>query len=381
MARFLTGLFGSSKQTSPPATSLRVNTSLQGVPIALLLGGSARLAGNLIDYYGFNYQNAPSSSGGKGGITSGGGKGQSGNYNYFASFVIALCEGPVQDVSGLWIGGTAASAPSDGGGTYNWAGFEYQAEAFFGDYSQLVWGYTEAVEPSHALGYRGICYGAFGNFPLGSSTSLPNFTFEVLSSNTGAVPGQPDGYADIALTSFLTDVHFGLGFPVARLGSLNQWRSYCVALGFGVSPVIASTIAASSFVTDLAGGTNSAPCWQDGMFTVVPYGDASVTAGQVVAITETHVVPPNQNGTDGQGNPLYFPYVEVSFFALFAGDVGVKYQSGTPLTKVSGYSPTGYATSGSPLAGQYYEQGGIYYFSPADIGQTVLIGERCFRNS
>ena len=63
MARFFTGLFGSKKQTSPPATSLRLNTSLQGVPIALLLGGGQRIAGNLIDYFGFNYINAPTSGG------------------------------------------------------------------------------------------------------------------------------------------------------------------------------------------------------------------------------------------------------------------------------------------------------------------------------
>src|SRR5579872_3225218 len=102
MARFITGLFG-SKQTSPPATALRVNTSLQGVPIALLLGGKQRLAGNLIDYFGFTALDASSSGGGgKGGIGGAFGKGQSGQYDYFTSFIMGLCQGPILYVDGMW---------------------------------------------------------------------------------------------------------------------------------------------------------------------------------------------------------------------------------------------------------------------------------------
>lgn len=374
MARFLTGIFG-AQQTSPPATSLRVNTSLQGVPIALVLGGQNRVAGNLLDNYGFNYQNAPSSGGGKGGAVSGGGKGSSGNYDYFTSFIIGICEGPVYNISNMWIGGTPASFPGtpDENGQFYLNGFYYEQENFLGDYAQQPWSNTEAYDVSHAQAYRGICYAAFANFPLGSSPAIPNITFEVVSPNATAIAGQPDGDASVALTSFLTNPYYGLGFPVSRLGSFAQWQSYCLALGLVVSPVIASSVAASSFVNDLTDATNSAPCWQDGQFTVVPYGDAAVTAGQVRSITETHDVPADQNGVDSQGNPLYWPLIEVSFYALFAGDGGVTYSSGAPLTKVTTYEPTGYATSGSPAQGQYYEQGGVYYFNPGDINQEVLI--------
>lgn len=372
MARFLTGLFGSSTQTSPPATALRVNTSMQGVPIALILGGASRMAGNLLDYYNFNYQNAPSSGGGKGGAT-GGGKGQTGNYDYFASFIIGICEGPIVGFRGLLIGGSAANSPGTSENAAVWDGFTYEAEAFLGNYTQQPWGYTEAFDSSHALSYRGICYGAFGNFPLGSSTSLPNFTFDVLSTNQGAIPGQPDGHASVALTSFLTDPHFGLGFPASRLGSLADWQSYCVALGLVVSPTIASSIAASSFVNDLTDATNSAPCWQDGQLTVIPYGDSAVTAGQINSITETHEVPEDQNGTDSDNNPLFWPVIQVSFFSLFAGDAGVTYASGVPLSRVSNYAPTGVAGTGSPGPGQYYEANGSYYFNASDMDQEVLI--------
>src|SRR5579872_7230946 len=104
MARFITGLFG-SKQTQPPATALRVNTSLQGVPIALVLGGANRIAGNLLDYFNFHYQNAPT-QGGKGGLFAAGtGKGNSGQYIYFVSFILGFCEGPC-GISAIWMNGT-----------------------------------------------------------------------------------------------------------------------------------------------------------------------------------------------------------------------------------------------------------------------------------
>lgn len=371
MARTFTGLFG-TKQTSPPAAALRVNTSLQGVPVALLLGGAQRIAGNLIDYFNFYYQNAPSSGGGKGGVT-GGGKGQGGNYDYFASLVIGLCEGPIQGCGEYWIGGTQGSAAGLGDLTNNFNGFNFEVEIAAGSYAQGPWSFAQAVDPSHALANRGIATASFANFPLGSSAALPNFTFNVASENQGALPGQIDGHASVALTAFLTDPHFGLGWPAARLGALADWESYCVALGMAVSPVITSSIAASSFVNDLTDATNSVACWQDGQLTVVPYGDVAVSAGQVNAITETHVVPQDQAGTDDSGNPLYYPQATVSFYATYAGDAGVTYPNGSVLQRVSSYAPTGYAGGGSPGQGQYFEQGGTYYFNPADIDQPLHI--------
>lgn len=372
MARFFTGLFGGKQQTSPPATSLRINTSLQGVPVALLLGGAQRIAGNLIDYFNFFYQNAPSSGGGKGGVT-GGGKGQGGNYDYFASIVIGLCEGPIAGSGRFWIGATPGSGGGVGDTINSFNGFNFETEIAAGSYSQQPWAFAQSVDPSHALANRGIATASFANFPLGSSAALPNITVEVSSNNQGAFPGQPDGHASVAMTLFLTDPHFGLGFPSPRLGDLSVWQSYCLALGMVVSPVIASASSASAFINDLTAATNAAPCWQDGQLTVVPYGDAAVSTGQVNAITETHVVPANQSGVDGDGNPLDFPLVTVSFFATFAGDGGVAYPNGVALQRVANYAPTGLADSGSPGQGQYYVQAGTYYFNPADIDQPLLI--------
>jgi hypothetical protein len=371
VARFFTGLF-SGPQTAPPATALRVNTSLQGVPIALLLGGQQRLAGNLIDNYNFNNQSVKS---GKGGTVASLFKGQ-GQTEYFSTFLLALGEGPLELVS-AWINGSPVAVtststsftypgPNSGNAT---AAFEF----FAGDYAQTPWPYTEAVNASHALGYRGVAYAAFENFNLGAAPSLPNLNFELLATaNTGALPGQPDGHASVALTAFLTNEYYGVGFPSFRLGSLSIWQNYCVALGMAVSPVAPSAVQAQSFCTDLTSATNSAACWQDGALTVVPYGDTTVTAGAVTPITETHDVPVGTPVISGN-TTLYYPVIVVGFVGTFAADGGVTYASGSPFTKVGVYAPTGVAGTGSPGVGQYYEEGGTYYFNPADTGQEIYI--------
>ena len=98
---YITGLFGGAKQTQAPATTLRINTSLQGVPIPIILGGAQRIAGNVIDYVNLvSYpvcrvpDQAPQRQGRRRRF---GGKGAGGNSQYFVTFLIAFGEGPVAD--------------------------------------------------------------------------------------------------------------------------------------------------------------------------------------------------------------------------------------------------------------------------------------------
>lgn len=365
MARIFTGLFGGTQQTQAPATALRVTQSLQGVPIAILLGGQNRMAANITDYVGFVSYNiqAPGGGGGKGGIGGGGGGGA--ETVYFVTFNAAVGEGNGGIVlKGVYIGGTYYSLvfPDPSVLTVVAGGrvttFNY--EVFDGDYLQQPWGYFEVAYPTHALNNRGVAYFAAQDFPLGTSPSLPTLTFEGASvNNNTAMAGQPDGYVDVAYTDFLTNPNFGVGFPSARLGNLAQWRSYCLSLGMVVSPVIASSIQAASFCNDLTDATNSASCWQDGLLTVVPYGDTTVTAGQIETSTETYAVPASTNNA---------PQINVEFIATFVADGGVTYASGEPLGRVTVFNP-----GVSPNLGQYYELGGSYYFCTLDLGQEIFI--------
>jgi Putative phage tail protein len=386
MARFFTGLFGGQQQTQAPATSLRVNTSLQGVPIPLVLGGLCRVAGNLIDYFGFEYKNGPT-TGGKGGIGQLFGKGQS-SKEYYVSFLLALCEGPINVINAIWVNGNRygtveGQVATQILGPLNANNESVDFEVLYGDYAQQPWSFTEAFllnpfgyTPSsgvnRALSYRGIAYLGFANYPLGGSPVVPNITVEVASNNiNNTVIGQPDGDPSIVFSEVLTNVYFGLNFPAFRLGDLSLYKSYCAAIGFGVSPAISSSTKAAAFLNDLTGATNSAACWQDGELTIVPYGDAAVTAGAVQVTTETYVVPADPLPP----NALDYPSLQVSQYATFAGDAGVTYLSGTKLVPVSIYAPTGEPDTGSPNVGEYYVDvvTGTYFFNAADVGNTVQI--------
>ena len=114
MGSLFTGLFG-KKQTQQPASALRITTSLQGVPLPWLLGGQQRLPGNLIWYGDFFYESESASGGGKGGLFSGsGGSG----YQYYASFVLAACEGPdIEAIVNIWNNGAAGA--NGVGGVYD----------------------------------------------------------------------------------------------------------------------------------------------------------------------------------------------------------------------------------------------------------------------
>ena len=77
------------------ALALTIQQSSYGTPLALLYGTN-RVYGNLMWYGAFQQILVSSGGGGKGGVVGGGGKGggQS-QYNYYASFDIGLCEGPI----------------------------------------------------------------------------------------------------------------------------------------------------------------------------------------------------------------------------------------------------------------------------------------------
>ena len=158
--------------TQPIATSLRVQSSVQGQPIPVV-HGQQRVAGNLIWYGNFNYTSG--SGGGKGGKGGGGGggKGSTGSgASYSASFMIGLCEGPVDAVLELWNNKTPQSLSGQG------------FSVFDGYQGQSPWGYLSGPE---AIGYSNLAYTAVANYGLGNQPELPNFNFEVRGAISGAV--------------------------------------------------------------------------------------------------------------------------------------------------------------------------------------------------
>jgi hypothetical protein len=149
--------------------SLSVTSSGYGSTIPVIYG-TRRVPGKVI-YYG-NFTSVAhvteTESGGKGG--GGGSTSTSTSYTYTVSLAIGICMGTAS-VLKIWSGDTEISASA-----------------------YTVYDGTQTSPDSHieaclvAEGktrfpvWKNLCYVVFPNFDLGSSTSLPNFTFEARNS-------------------------------------------------------------------------------------------------------------------------------------------------------------------------------------------------------
>lgn len=247
-------------QKTQPDSSMRVQTSIAGKAVALGWG-KARLAGNLL-WYGDFKATQTAAAGGKGG----GGKAGSGQYSYSASVVIGLCEGPIAAFGQIWNNSTPTTLAS------------LSLSGLVGSYSASAWSYLTSAYPAQALAYRGLANAVAAGMPLGSSSSLPNITFELLFGVNGAIVGLPDADPAAVMTDFLTNSAYGAGFPSANLDSLTVWSNYCIANGLLVSPVLTDQQEGRQFLADLLAATNAEAVWSSGVLTVVPYGDQSITA-------------------------------------------------------------------------------------------------------
>ena len=84
--------------------SMRITSSTEGAVIPRLYG-RMRLGGNIIWATDFREETRTTrQGGGKGG---GGGKVTTTEYLYFASFAVALCEGPITGIGRVWADGKA----------------------------------------------------------------------------------------------------------------------------------------------------------------------------------------------------------------------------------------------------------------------------------
>jgi hypothetical protein len=255
-------MFGSSNsKQSKPDTFLRVQTSVAGK--AITIGwGQTRIPGNLIWYGDFKSQTT-----GGGGGKGGGGKSGGGSTTYSASVIIGICEGPIVSVPQIWNNATPVSLGSLNLGIN------------LGAYDATPWSYMSSVYPSEALAYRGLANAVAGNMPLGSSSSLPNITFEVqFAINTSIAGGPPDADPALVTADFLTNPNYSIGFPSEFLGDLITYSNYCIANGLVVSPAITDQSEARQFLVDLLRATNSEAVWSGGYLKVVPYGDTTITA-------------------------------------------------------------------------------------------------------
>ncbi len=265
-------LFGShsGKQSDRqyPDTRLRIQSSVAG-KVRPIVYGRVRLAPSLI-WEGDFFSASGQAAGGKGVLGQGGSKGGGGvaNYTYAVSILYALCEGPIAAINSLWKDNWKTKQPFHAGGF---------ATAFLGTYSQSAWAYLVSKHPTQAIPYRGLaCVGLEGYF-LGNSSTLPNVSYEVESSVHNGYAGVPDADPKDVITDYLTNPHYGVGFPSAYLGDLTAFSNYCIASGFVISDALVSPQTANDYLKALLTAMGCEFVWSSGKLGIVPYGTTSIT--------------------------------------------------------------------------------------------------------
>lgn len=245
---------------------IKVQSSIAGA--AITIGwGLARTKCNLL-WYGDFKSVAQKQKGGKGG-----GGGSVTSYSYYSSFIAGLCEGPIRGVRTVYLNSSVFS----GGSALLQAGL---GGVMLGTAGQSPWGYMTSAHPSEALGYSSTAYVYASNFSLGTSPTLPNFTFEVDFGIQG--PGGSDANPKDIVTDYLTNVQYGLpGWSSAFNANWSDWSNYCLANNLLLSPVEETQRAARDFVSEMLLASNSDAAWSEGVLKIKPYGDAAATGNGV----------------------------------------------------------------------------------------------------
>ena len=259
-----------------PATVWRYNglsiqSSSNSVPITILYGTN-RLAPNAIWTGGFYAIPQYQRGGGKGG------RGPVQGYNYFTSFLMGLCEGPITDYFSTFINQYQTF------GLYG-SGLE---QATGGSTPQAPWGYLQAFFPGQALGYNGLAYVRAFNYGLGSSPNLPQFSFEIGGINSiwgGNVVNGRDSDPALIIQDFLTNAQYGVLFPAASIDATtllgvsgdSSYQTYCRASYLALSPCLTNQEAANSILARWLQLTNTAAVWSGGKLKFIPYGDTAAT--------------------------------------------------------------------------------------------------------
>ncbi|MCA3448616.1 MAG: glycoside hydrolase TIM-barrel-like domain-containing protein [Rhodobacter sp.] len=146
--------------------TLRITSATEGAVIPRLYG-RMRIGGNIIWATDFREETKTTTQGGgKGG---GGGKVKTTEYLYYASFAVALCEGPITGIGRVWSDGKAMDMT---GVTWRWyPGNEVQtADPFI----------AAKMGAANTPAYRGTAYVMFEDLALATfGNRLPQLSFEV----------------------------------------------------------------------------------------------------------------------------------------------------------------------------------------------------------
>ncbi len=254
-------------RTTATAPTRYVGVQVQGSvkAAAIPLGwGTFRVSCNLLDYLDFKSVAQTSSAGGKGG------GGRTTSYSYSASVVLGVAAGTAAGVRTVW---RDQSTYTDQAATSALA--QAGLSLYGGAVGQAPWSYLLGAHPDRAIGYSGLAYVCAANYALNSSATVPNHSFEVQSAirqQVGATTLDDANPADI-----VADLLAGVPqWPAGALGDLSDYRTYALAAGLLLSPVMDQQRQAADVLGDILLASNAEAVWSDGQLKIVPYGDTPV---------------------------------------------------------------------------------------------------------
>jgi hypothetical protein len=289
---------------------IQVQTSSLGVNIPVMWG-TGKVGCNLVDYLDFTSK-AQKAAASKGGSTTTG-------YSYTATIILAICEGPIDNITTVYVDGKVYANGSTFSTVANTGSKTATAQANLnfntGAIGQAVWSYLTSNHPTHAIGYSGLAIAYQKNYALDSSASTPNHSFEVVRTASYGVSGTPDADPSLVVADFFQNARYGVpSWPASGLlGNLTQYQDYCLAAGLLVSPVIDSQRSASDFLTELLMATNSTCVWSEGVLKFIPYGDTALTGNgktytpvntAVYALVDDDYLIGDGKGGDAGDDPL-----------------------------------------------------------------------------
>lgn len=272
---------------------VQIQSSSYGKPLPIIYG-TTKITGNYIWFNDFKSSPIKQNVGGcdlnwGGGITTG--------YNYNASWIAALCEGPIVGVNTVWIGQNIYNLSNSG------------LSLAPGTRPQAPWSYLTSAHPDQAIGYNGMATIMVANGALDGSANLPSNWYEVQGFFASAALGgvqdptavSPGVYVyDVrpcdALLDVLTNAIYGCGWPSAQIASMTSgaasFATYCTAAGITISWAIVSQKSAADHLKDILDCTNSdiiQTCDINGnaLLEVVPYGDTPINANGANYIPNT----------------------------------------------------------------------------------------------
>jgi hypothetical protein len=268
--------------SNPTLGSLRYNTSQAGSPIFLCYG-TQRVAINLLEFWNFVSKGVSSSTTSPGGKGLGGSSDKKGSgQQYSVDVAFGICQGPVSFTGSSYGSGGYNRIWANGGIAYGLGSTGLNGyDGSDGQSPDPVFASSDVNQP--VIGYSGTCYATGTPLNLGSSSALPDISFEITGFEQGtAGPGFPDdARPDLIVADLLTDPRYGAGFPAANLdtaGALADWGNYCQAAQLAMSLLLDKQQPAARWLEEVAQLTVTAIVWSGTLLKFIPYGDRPLAA-------------------------------------------------------------------------------------------------------